>query len=90
MTVENKPKREHETVGRLFRAHGGVYRCTRYIRRSGFDMQCIERGMWDALDVPPRLTNVSEAAIGRTFHLIWDDASYVEHTQPCNCYVCED
>ena len=53
---------EGHTVGSLFRGMDGVYRCTSYDSRQGFWM----RNETD----PSDWRNVSERAIGRTYHKI--------------------
>lgn len=54
----------HSTVGERFRGMDGVYRCTSYDSRCGFWMQ-------NEAD-PKDWRNVSERAIGRTFHRIYN------------------
>ncbi len=80
----------HPTVGWRFRGMGGVYRCTRYDPRSGFWMRMLERAP-DAMASDRNVGDeacVSERAIGRTYHLVWQDEEPVEHEQPCGCSVC--
>ncbi len=61
ITPETHP--DHETVGRNFRAFGGeIYYCDSYDPRIGFWMTNV-KGNGDR-------RNVSERAIGRTFHLV--------------------
>jgi hypothetical protein len=62
----------HSTVGNRFRFpfEGRTYRCTSYDSRQGFWMENVD----DAKD----RRNVSERAIGRTFHRIYEDLDSVE------------
>lgn len=61
----------HHTVGERFRGYDvrrdrmTVWRCTSYDSRCGFWLQ--------AEDDPKHRINVSERAIGRTFHRIYED-----------------
>lgn len=90
---QKKPeKQQHETVGRLFKSGGAVYRCTSYDRRIGFWMELVEgTDSW----LPDRevgdRANVSERAINRTYHRIYarDDEVMEKHDDGCTCYVCE-
>ena len=81
---------QHETVGWRFRAGGAIYRCTRYTP-TGFDMLLVEGE--DTIYDPPRrpgyVTNVSERAIGATFHRVYRDNEPTPHEQPCVCYICK-
>lgn len=71
-TPETHP--DHETVGRTFTAWNGErYWCDSYDSRIGFWMTNI--------DNEGDRRNVSERAIGRTFHLDYD-ASYDIHGKP--------
>ena len=85
---------QHETVGRYFLFFGDTYLCTRYERRAGFWMKLITKGSDKPLidrEVGEE-TCVSERAIGRTYHCIYDSPlgdRYEMHTQPCECYVCQ-
>jgi len=81
--------KRHPTVGRKFRAFGAVYRCTSWDRSCGFWMEMV--GGKDELfgrHAGARV-NVSEAAIGRTYHRVYDDGTYARHDNGCNCAVCE-
>lgn len=87
-------EQQHETVGRYFRAFGDVYLCTKYLRRTGFFMKVVEKGKEPGLIDRPvgHVADVSERAIGRTYHCIYDspwDEKYEAHEQPCECYVCK-
>jgi hypothetical protein len=72
MTPQTHP--DHETIGQRFKAWDGhTYLCDSYDPRIGFWMT--------REDAPPERRqdehsdwrkNVSERAIGRTFHRIWD------------------
>lgn len=80
----------HETVGWRLRAGSAVYRCTRYTP-SGFDMLLIEGE--DMIYNPPRrpgyVANVSERAIGRTYHKVYHrDEKPTPHELPCVCHIC--
>jgi hypothetical protein len=80
--------REHDTVGRTFTCSGAVYRCTGYDPSMGYWMQ-IETGRDELLEVGPgHRTNVSERAIGRTFHRRWRDESTTPHDPDCRCWIC--
>ncbi len=62
---------DHPTVGRYFKSGGVRYFCTSYDPRIGFWMENVA----DPLD----RRNVSERAIGRTFHEIYSfDKEYAE------------
>lgn len=62
ITPDTNPR--HHIVGRRFRAWDGrTYICAWYNHRAGYQMHSDDNG-------PPRSTNVSERAIGRTFHLV--------------------
>ena len=80
----------HETVGRRFRAYGGEFLCTRWVRNQGFWMRCTVSPPPGALLVYEvgRETCVSERAIDRTFHRIYDDAPPEAHEAPCECWYC--
>ena len=85
--------KQHETVGHYFKAHGDVYLCIRYLPRTGFFMRCIEKGQTQGLlnRAVGEVVDVSERAIGRTYHRIIDGAwgcLYEAHEPPCACYVC--
>jgi hypothetical protein len=54
----------HHTVGHRFTAWDGrTYLCTWYNERVGYQMVSDGSG-------PPQVTNVSERAIGRTYHIV--------------------
>ncbi len=53
-----------EVVGKMYRGLDGVFRCTGYDPRCGFWMKSTERDS--------EIRNVSERAIGRTYHRIWE------------------
>ncbi len=53
-------------VGQRFRSFGRTYECLSYNPKSGFWMYARA----DAENPASRLTNVSERAIGRTFHKV--------------------
>jgi hypothetical protein len=55
-----------EVVGKRYKAWGGPYLCFGYDPRSGF---------WMRSEADGRETNVSEAAIDRTFHRIWEEVA---------------
>jgi hypothetical protein len=53
---------DHHTVGHRFRAWDGrIYLCVWYNRRAGYQMESDDDG-------PRRVANVSERAIGATYH----------------------
>lgn len=54
-----------QVVGKKYRTLDGLFECTGYDPRCGFWMQSTER----ELD----LRNVSERAIDRTYHRVWDN-----------------
>lgn len=84
-------KEQHETVGRLFSFCGARYRCFRYEEGNGFWMRLVDDG--DNVfsnRVKGYEGCVSERAIGRTYHRVYNDDSYEEHNQPCDCHVCKD
>lgn len=81
---------QHPIIGWRWRAHGSIYRCVRWVRNAGFDMLLEEKGKdeFKSRKVGD-VINISEVAIGRTFHLIWNDKTYVAHQSGCNCRICE-
>jgi hypothetical protein len=70
-TPETHPN--HETVGRTFKSFGELYYCDSYDPQCGFWMTKIGR--------ETERRNVSERAIGRTFHLD-QRLSYDDQGQP--------
>lgn len=65
LTPESRP--DHETIGRKFRGPwGDIYYCDSYDRRIGFWMTKLDA----AGSLTKERTNVSERAIGRTYHRI--------------------
>lgn len=66
ITIADAPG--HDTIGVVFKGHDGkMYLCDSWEDRAGFWMTEVDR---NTLVVVPggRRTNVSERAIGRTFH----------------------
>lgn len=57
----------HDTVGEQFRGMDGVYRCTSYDSRQGFWMLNEQN--------PSDWRNVSERAIGRTYHRVYSEGT---------------
>lgn len=59
---------DHDTIGRYFNAHDGKkYWCDSWVENMGFWMTEVDK---DTLVIVPegRRANVSERAIGRTYH----------------------
>ena len=88
-------ERRHPTVGYRFRSGPLIYLCTSWDRSCGFWMEVVE-GSGDVL-YPSRKVgdrvNVSERAIGRTYHRAGygaDEPYRAEHATGCNCFICED
>jgi hypothetical protein len=84
--------RLHPTVGRLFRSMGGRYRCTSWDRQSGFWMEMVsDQDRLFPERQPGDRVNVSERAIGRTFHRLYEDTNGgFQHDDGCNCSICEN
>lgn len=65
---------DHDTIGRYFISGvGGIYWCDSYDPAIGFWMTPARDGDTTWSDLPTKRTNVSERAIGRTFHRIYRD-----------------
>lgn len=82
---------KHETVGRMFRAFGDKYRCVSYQPTQGFWVVLVEKGPNSGGLIDRAVGEracISERAIDRTYHRIYEDRSYIEHEQDCKCYVC--
>lgn len=73
LTPETHP--DHHTVGRFFNAWDGLlYYCDSYDPRIGYWMTALCVNPTNGVppcNTPPRRTNVSERAIGGTFHEIY-------------------
>ena len=77
LTPETHP--DHDVIGRRFRFFGGEYICDSYATDCGFWMTPAnpEQPYPFDLSATPRKDerrNVSERAIGRTYHRVWEDA----------------
>lgn len=70
LTPETHP--DHDTVGHHFKAHGCIYLCDSYDTTSGFWMTPVFGEEHALIGGKPKRTNVSERAIGRTFHIVHD------------------
>ena len=80
----------HDVVGWRFKGpFGVVVRCTRYLPERGFFMKVIANAS-DAYRRMGEEFDVSERAIGRTFHRIDGDAAPAIHERPCRCSVCKE
>ena len=86
-------ERRHPTVGYRFKSGGALYACTSWDRSCGFWMEMV--GGKSAL-LPDRKVgqrfNVSERAIGRTYHresYSLDTPYQPVHDEGCNCFICE-
>jgi hypothetical protein len=82
-------QKHHRVVGWDFRAGDAVYRCIRYTP-SGYDMRLIRgRDGFFPNRQPGYVTNVSEQAIGRTYHRVGGaETSPSAHEAPCVCWIC--
>lgn len=84
---------KHETVGRVFKAFGDLYRCTRYARASGFYMRLVSKDPRGGSLFPGRQVGeevcVSERAIGRTYYRDDMDEGYEAHAEGCECKCCK-
>jgi hypothetical protein len=69
-TTETHP--DHETIGKYYKAHGCIYFCDSYDTQLGFWMEPVFGEIHGFTEKPPHRTNVSERAINRTFHEIFD------------------
>jgi hypothetical protein len=68
---------DHDVIGRYFISGvGGIYWCDSYDPHCGFWMTPAREGDTTFSDQPTTRTNVSERAIGRTFHRIYRDDGY--------------
>jgi hypothetical protein len=70
LTPETHP--EHDTVGHYFKAHGCIYLCDSYDTTIGYWMTPAFGEEHALTGRKPKRTNVSERAIGRTFHIVHD------------------
>ncbi len=67
-TIHANDVTDHDTIGQHFKAHDGKYYwCDSWVENMGFWMTEVDK---DTQRIVPegRRTNVSERAIGRTFH----------------------
>jgi hypothetical protein len=69
LTPENRP--DHAIIGQIFKGHGFFYYCDSYDPAQGFWMTPLYDQYDAVLKRPVPRTNVSERAIGRTFHDVW-------------------
>lgn len=83
--------KQHRTVGRKFQSFGAIYVCTSWDRTCGFWMEMVSGEDTLFRDRRPgERVNISERAIGRTYHRVHGDTSYARHDDGCNCAVCEN
>lgn len=85
---------EHEVVGKRFHAYdSGIYVVTRWERPAGYWVRLVIASATCGPRVVGDTTCISERAIGRTFHDVYEwNKNYappIPHEAPCNCYVCE-
>lgn len=71
-----------DTVGQYFKGHGCIYFCDSHVPNMGFWMTPVFGEKHGFTDKPPHRTNVSGAAIGRTFHMIWNHRAYDDERGP--------
>ncbi|MCS4089132.1 hypothetical protein [Rhizobium sp. BK176] len=67
---EDRP--DDHTIGKYFKGDGCIWFCDSYDTHIGYWMTPVYGEMRSLLQTPPERTNVSERAIGRTFHVIYD------------------
>lgn len=81
----------HETVGWTFRGwDGGHYICTHYRPETGFFMRCVkEPDPGVRIRAYGALVDVSERAIGRTYHRLDGETMPWPHDKCCLCYICK-
>jgi hypothetical protein len=70
LSPEERP--DHHTIGRYFKGDGCIWFCDSYDTQIGYWMTPVYGEMRGLLQKPPERCNVSERAIGRTFHVISD------------------
>lgn len=74
ITPETHP--HHAVVGQHWKARGIIYFCDSYDRAIGFWMAPIDgQAVEDSWGLTTKRTNVSERAIGRTFHACPDPSN---------------
>lgn len=81
LTPETNP--DHHTIGKYFKGHGCLYYCDSYDTAIGYWMTPVFGEKYAGENSTPERTNVSERAINRTFHEIWDIGTLDEPRYEC-------